>query len=459
MERQPIHVLVIPFPAQGHVAPLMKLSHKIVDHGINVTFVNTEFIHAKLTASMAVKSEEKSPIRLVSIPDGLEPGDVRNDTPKLMESIEKVMPGHLKDLIEKINQSNDDDQISCIIADTTVGWALAVAEKMGIKRASVWPAGPGNSAFALHIPKLIEEGIIDIKGTPVENNLIWLSKDIPAWSSTVLPWSCPGDSKTQKCFFESYAFKMTHYLKLCNWLLCNSFYELDSSACNLVPGIIPVGPLLLGNQLGSHAGSFLPQDSTCLSWLDKQAVGSVIYVAFGSIATFSQQQFAELTLGLELISQPFLWVVRSDVIGGLNSEFWDGFRTRIVDWGKIVEWAPQEKVLAHPSIACFLSHCGWNSTLEGISMGVPFLCWPYYGDQFHNKSYICDVWKIGLGLNPDENGWLITRHEIKTKIETLLSDDGIKINALKLKEIAKKSVTDGGSSFKNFKSFIEQIKH
>ena len=166
MERQPIHVLVIPFPAQGHVAPLMKLTHKIVDHGINVTFVNTEFIHAKLIASnsMAVKSEEKSPIRLVSIPDGLEPGDDRNNTPKLMESIEKVMPGHLKDLIEKINQSNDDDQISCLVADTTVGWALEVAEKMGIKRASVWPAGPANLAFALHIPKLIEEGIIDIKG-------------------------------------------------------------------------------------------------------------------------------------------------------------------------------------------------------------------------------------------------------------------------------------------------------
>ena len=139
----------------------MRLSHKIVDHGINATFVNTEFIHAKLTASMAVKSEEKSPLRLVSIPDGLEPRDDQNDTPKLTENIQKVMPGHLKDLIEKINQSN---QISCIIADPTVGWALKVAEKMGIKRAAVWPAGPGNLAFAFHITKLIEEGIIDNKG-------------------------------------------------------------------------------------------------------------------------------------------------------------------------------------------------------------------------------------------------------------------------------------------------------
>ena len=158
------HVVVIPFPAQGHVAPLMKLSHLIVGHGIKVTFVNTDFIHAKLTASMTVKNEEKSPIRLVSIPDGLEPGDDRNDLTKVIESVLKFMPAHFKDLIEKINKSDDDDQISCVIADATVGWALEVAEKMGIKRAALWPAGPGSLAFVLHIPKLIEDGIIDAEG-------------------------------------------------------------------------------------------------------------------------------------------------------------------------------------------------------------------------------------------------------------------------------------------------------
>ena len=91
-------------------------------------------------------------------------------------------------------------------------------------------------------------------------------------------------------------------------------------------------------------------------------------------------------------------------------------------------------------------------------MGVPFLCWPYFTDQFQNKSYVCDVWKVGLGLNPDENG-IFTRHEINTKIKALLSDDVIKTKELKLKEMAKKSVNEGGCSFKNFESFIEQIKH
>ena len=154
---------------------------------------------------------------------------------------------------------------------------------------------------------LIRNNLNDFVGNPIINNLIWLLKEIPAWSSTELPWSCPGDSKMQNVLFEYCTFRLNHF-KICNWLLCNSFYELDPPACDLIPGIIPVGPLLLGNQLGSHARSFWPQDSTCLTWLDKQPVGSVIYVAFGSFVTFSQQQFDELALGLELISQPFLWV-------------------------------------------------------------------------------------------------------------------------------------------------------
>ncbi|PRQ53398.1 putative hexosyltransferase [Rosa chinensis] len=57
----------------------------------------------------------------------------------------------------------------------------------------------------------------------------------------------------------------------------------------------------------------------------------------------------------------------------------------------MVGWAPQQKVLVHPSIACFLSHCGRNSILEGLSNGVSFLCWPYFVDQFLNKSYVCDI--------------------------------------------------------------------
>ena len=161
------HVLIIPFPAQGHVTPLMKLAHRIADHGIKVTFVNSHFIHKKVVA--ALPDEEaagaRGRIRLVSIPDGLDPeaeDEAGRDLVKLTESTTRVMPGHLKNLIEKANNMNiDDEKITCVIADSTIGWALEVAEEMGIQRVAFCPCGPGSLAVLFHIPRLVEAGIIN----------------------------------------------------------------------------------------------------------------------------------------------------------------------------------------------------------------------------------------------------------------------------------------------------------
>ncbi|WKA08535.1 hypothetical protein VitviT2T_026249 [Vitis vinifera] len=406
------HVLVIPYPAQGHVSPLMKLAHRISDHGIKVTFVTTESIHARLMAAMPDKDEELSQMQLVSIPD---------------------------------------PWITYVVADTAVGWALEIAKKMGIEGSALWPAGPVTLAMGLHIPKLIEAGIIDSYGNPIKSELIRLSKDIPAFSSTNLSWNSTDDPTIRQISFE-YAFRLSQTAKISNWLLCNSFYELDSSSFDLIPNVLTLGPLLASNRPGSSAGNLWPNDPTCISWLDKQPAESVIYVAFGSTTFFKQKQFNELALGIELVGRPFLWVVPS------VAEYPNEFTQRVSEYGKIVGWADQEKVLAHPSVACFFSHCGWNSTMESLCMGVPFLCWPHTVDQLDNRFFICDIWKVGLGLDPDENG-LVSRHQIKTKIENLLSDDGIKENALRLKEMARRSVCQGGSSANNFKTFIEALQN
>ncbi|XVF49999.1 hypothetical protein PTKIN_Ptkin04bG0060400 [Pterospermum kingtungense] len=454
MGRQP-HALVIPFPAQGHVAPLMKLALHIAAHGVKVTFVNSEFRNESIMASLPKKAEEQSLINLASIPDGLEADDDRTDLIKLTETVHRAMPGYFEDFILKLNQSNINDQITCVIADTSVGWALEVAKKLGIEAVAVWPAGGACLTLALQVPQLLEAGIIDNDGNVLKDEPISVSKDVPAWSSSEIGWGCI-DPLMQKLLLVFYAI-VPKYAKYYDRILCNSVYELDSAALQLVPNILPIGPLLASNHLGTFAGNFWPEDSTCLEWLDKQTSGSVIYVAFGSTTMANLQQLEELALGLELSGQPFLWVVRSDFMEGSLAKFPDGFIDRVAKRAKFVEWAPQEKVLAHPSVACFMSHCGWNSTLEGLSMGVPFICWPYFADQFSNKKYICDVWKTGLGLVHDGNG-KVTRHEISTKIKTLLASDAIKTNAVHMKEVARKSFDEGGSSFNNFKGFIEHIK-
>ena len=95
--------------------------------------------------------------------------------------------------------------------------------------------------------------------------------------------------------------------------------------------------------------------------------------------------------------------------------------------------------------------------MESLSNGVPFLCWPYFADQFLNEEYICDVWKVGLGFKRDETG-IIGRGEIKEKVEQLLCGKTFKTRAMELKEAAAESVKEGGCSHNNFKKFIEWVK-
>ncbi|MFS8017152.1 putative UDP-glucuronosyl/UDP-glucosyltransferase [Helianthus anomalus] len=286
--------------------------------------------------------------------------------------------------------------------------------------------------------------------------MIQLSETLPPMKPENLGWTSFEDVATIEVIFKlligaEEAYRMTE------WFLCNSTTELEPEAFSLYPDLLPIGPLLASNRLAYQAGHFWKEDPSCLAWLDQKPERSVIYIAFGSFTIFNQTQFKELALGLELSNQPFLWVVRPGLTNeSTTAAFLEGFMDQIGSRGRIVSWAPQQKVLAHPSVACFMSHCGWNSTLEGVTNGLPFLCWPYFTDQFYNETYICDVWKAGLGFKKDENG-IITRGEIKDKVEQLLGDKTFRDKALVIKEKVTSSVREGGCSHRNLSSFIKWI--
>lgn len=289
----------------------------------------------------------------------------------------------------------------------------------------------------------------------MKKETIKLSSDMPAMNPANFVWTCLRNMTLQKSIFELMV-RNNGTIKLADWLLCNSTYDLEPEAFKMAPQILPIGPLLKSNRLGDFTGNMRPEDSTCLKWLDQQPPQSVIYIAFGSFTILDPTQFQELAMGLELSNRPFLWVVRSNMTDKVNDAYPKGFFDRVATQGLVVGWAPQQKVLCHPSIACFLSHCGWNSTMEGVSNGVPFLCWPYFADQFLNQSYICNVWRIGLGFDRNENG-IITRNEVRIKVEQLLGDEKIKARALAFQEMAASSIREGGSSNKNFSNFVEWI--
>ncbi|KAK1359336.1 hypothetical protein POM88_043810 [Heracleum sosnowskyi] len=409
-----IHVLAIPLPAQGHVIPMMELARKLARHGFKVTFVNTDFIHSVvMNASTKYEDEGDEGIRQVSIPDGLELSDTRTDFIRLSEAMQRVMPQKLEELIEKMN--DDGMKITCVFADNSISWALRVAKKMGIKAIAFCPAPVTSLALFSTIPNLMNDGIISREdGSILRQQQVHLSPTMPTISTATFPWVCFADMAFRKSVFQHFV-ASTQDMKYADKILSNSSEELEPDTFSSFPNMLAAGPLSAGNRLGNQGGNFWAEDLACLSWLDQQPVSSVIYVAFGSTAIHDKKQVEEIALGLELTGKPFLWVLRPDKCKKANEEL-AYCKEQIEHRGRVVSWAPQEKVLRHPSVACFMSHCGFNSTMEGISNGVPFLCWPYFADQFLNERFICDTWKVGLGLEKDEKTGMVRKDEIVNKL-------------------------------------------
>uniref|UniRef100_A0A2N9HRZ7 UDP-glycosyltransferases domain-containing protein n=1 Tax=Fagus sylvatica TaxID=28930 RepID=A0A2N9HRZ7_FAGSY len=138
-----------------------------------------------------------------------------------------------------------------------------------------------------------------------------------------------------------------------------------------------------------------------IKWLDNQVgLGGVIYVSFGIQTHLSNDQMDEIAFGLDRAGHPFIWAVRSSSWAPPN-----GWNERVKDKGLVLyDWVEQRSILAHPAIGGFMSHCGWNSVLESLAMGVQLLTWPMLGisEQALNAKFV--VMGLGAGLMVPQRG-------------------------------------------------------
>eukprot|EP01018_Ginkgo_biloba_P036292 Gb_10034 [translate_table: standard] len=376
--------------------------------------------------------DDETNIRLMSIPDGLEPHDRRtSDLPKVFRALENSMVPSLEKLIQEINE-NEEHKVTCLIVDLAMPLQLDVAKRYDISRAALYPGQTAACALRYNIPTLVSSNLLPPNGVPEENKMVKYLPSVPPLHSAHLPWLY-GRSKTENEFrFES-GLRIPAKMRETEWTHFNSWYDLEAPLIDEFSkqvGVLPIGPLIppqflhgdLDQKKTVNNTGLWTEDLECLDWLDRQSPCSVIYVSFGSLAVFNATQLEELALGLEATQKPFLWVVRNDLMDGTTAELPSKFTERIKDRGCLVSWAPQLSVLSHSSVACFITHCGWSSTLESISMGVPMICWPNFGDQFLDRSYIVEVWKVGVALNANKNG-LIQKDEIVAAVQRLMSEE------------------------------------
>jgi UDP-glucoronosyl and UDP-glucosyl transferase len=246
-------------------------------------------------------------------------------------------------------------------------------------------------------------------------------------------------------------------------LILNTFESLEHEVLLALrkrfPHLYTIGPLpLLVNKLQpsklDQIGSNLwKEDVRCLEWLSVYKPRSVVYVNFGSITVMTAEQLSEFAWGLANSMHPFLWVIRPDLISGEKAILPAGFISQIKDRGLLASWCPQDKVLSHPSVGVFLTHCGWNSTLESICGGVPMICWPFFAEQPTNCRYVCVKWEIGLEIDT-----YVRRAEIESLVREAIEGkkgQDMKLKAMEWKEKAKEAVKQGNHSCKDFDKLVQ----
>nr|CAB3478223.1 unnamed protein product [Digitaria exilis] len=340
--------------------------------------------------------------------------------------------------------------------------ATDVATKLGVPVYTFVPTGASPLAVLTQLPALFasrQTGLKELGDTPLE------FLGVPPMPASHLIRELLAHPEDETCKASVSIFERGMDTR---GVLVNTFESLESRAVQAlrdplcVPGKVPppiycVGPLV-GNDAGKGAKA---ERHECLSWLDAQPERSVVFLCFGSMGTSSDEQLKEMAVGLDKSGQRFLWVVRMPANIGdpmrilenqcepdLDALLPEGFLERTKGRGLVVKsWAPQVEVLNHPATGAFVTHCGWNSILEGVMAGVPMLCWPLYAEQKMNKVFMTQDMGIGMEIEGYMTGF-IKADEVEAKVRLVIeSKEGreLKARVAARKKEAEAALEAGGS--------------
>ncbi|GMY18670.1 zeatin O-glucosyltransferase-like [Fagus crenata] len=298
------------------------------------------------------------------------------------------------------------------------------------------------------------------------------TKPLETKSKIIIPKDLPSH---EDCFtneFLSFVGSQCEFQKLSSGCLYNTCRIIEGAYMDLMEklenkkqwAIGPFNPVKIAEKKG------LKGRHKCLEWLlDKQAPNSVLYVCFGTTTAMEEEQIKELAIGLEQSEQKFIWVLREADKGDVfingelsKAEILKGFEERVKERGLVVrDWAPQLEILSHTSTSGFMSHCGWNSCLESITMGVPIAAWPMASDQPRNTVLITKLLKVGIVVKDwSRRNQLVTSKTIENAVKTLMASeegDEMRKRTVDLGGAVRGSMDNGGVSRLELNSFITHI--
>ncbi|GAB4838714.1 hypothetical protein Ancab_028257 [Ancistrocladus abbreviatus] len=476
-EPRQLRVLFFPFLAHGHMIPTLDIARLFASRGAKTTIITTP-----LNAPTLLKSIQTDP-KLSAPQIDLEIFQFPGKEVGLPEGVENLEQACGEDEFGKfiaattmlrspLEQLLEDSRPDCLVADMFLPWTTDAAAKFNIPRLVFH----GTNCFYLcasevlrlyqpHRPIANDDEPFSLPCLPHEIKLTRLQlsyedRENIASDSTRLM------NQVKESEVKSFG------------VIVNSFYELESAYADFYRDVLGrrawhIGPVSLCNrnveEKARRGKEAAIEEHKCLKWLDSKKPDSVIYVCFGSTIKFSAAQLHEIAMALEASGQQFIWVIRGCSDHGANDQEWqpDGFEKRMEEKGLIIRgWAPQVPILEHEAVGGFVTHCGWNSTLEGICAGVPMVTWPVFADQFYNEKLVTEILKIGVSVGASQ--WTssasvsasVKRDAIKKAVREIMTGEEAeqrRNRAKKLKEMAWKAVGEGGSSYSDLGSLVEEL--
>ncbi|PIA52863.1 hypothetical protein AQUCO_01000615v1 [Aquilegia coerulea] len=476
-EAKQLHVFFFPLMAHGHTIPMIDIARLFAARGTKCTIITTPLnvidfadnIDRDKKSGLDIGVEIfKFPCVEAGLPEGCENLNSL-PSPDLTLTFVKALQ-RFQEPLERLIEKHRPD---CLVSDLFLISTADAAEKFGVPRIVFH----GTSTFSLCV---IE-------------NILRYEPEANATSDSevlVLP-NFPGEIEFKRSQlakhaedshsdFKALRKKMSETELASFGIVINSFYELEPAYAEYYKKDLGrlktwyIGPVSLSNRNvidKANRGKKATIDGHhCLQWLDSKEPYSVLYVSFGSLSRFNNAQLLEIAMGLEASNVSFIWVVRMDKLKAEDQFLPEGFEERMEGKGLIIkDWAPQVLILDHPAVGGFMTHCGWNSTLEGISAGLPLITWPVFAEQFYNEKLVTQVLKTGISAgNEVWSAWIepdkvsVTKDKVQEVVSQLMHDgeeaEDMRRRAKELGQRAKKAVEEGGSSYKDLTFLIEKLR-
>ena len=473
-QSQKPHVAILPSPGLGHLNPLVEFARRLItDHNFTVTFlVPTDIIPPSPAEKAILHSLPPNKVDHIFLP----PVNM-DDLPKgtkfvtfLTLAVTRSLPA-LRDIFKSLVSRF---KLVSLVVDLFGTDAFDVAREFNVSAYIFYTSTAMDLSLFLHLPELDETVPCEYRDL---TEPVRLPGCVPIPGKDLFD---PLQDRTNDAY-KLVLHNATRF-RLADGIMLNSFKELEPGAIQALlekqpcndkpkPPIYPVGPLVNMKPRVNDVES----SSDALAWLDKQPRGSVLFVSFGSGGTHSSEQIHEIAMGLALSGVRFLWVVRRPfdkkddgaTYFGRNDRpsfdfLPDGFLEGTKGVGLVMHpWAPQAQILAHESTAGFMTHCGWNSSLESVINGVPLVAWPLYAEQRMNALVLTQEMKVALRPKASENG-VVKREEIAKVVKSLIEgEEGKRLRKRieELKEAATKTLSQDGASTKALSEVVAKWKN